>query len=382
MPRRERVGFLSTSGPTDPRACSGTIFSIAQVLERQGNEIVWLGPVRSASVALGKIVDKAYHAATRKRYDFKNSAAALAEYGVRFGLSTRQRKPDWIVAPFASAELAALSTDVPVVYTSDSTYRLMRDYYPLFNSYINKHDGERAERLAIRKADVCTYPSRWAADSAIEDYGADPARVAVIPYGANLEVPERGEVRYKTFGDACRLLFVGLDWERKGGDIAIETLARLRGQRIGATLTIVGCVPPEASRSEAITVIPFLDKRDREGSARLRELYAAAHVLLFPTRADAYGIVVPEANAHGVPAIATETGGVPGAVRDGRNGYLLPLSARGDAYAQIVAALYADPARYARLAVSSRDYYDEVLNWDVWARAVRHRVGVILSEAP
>ena len=67
------------------------------------------------------------------------------------------------------------------------------------------------EKRAIEKARLLLYPTRWAADSAIKDYGADPQKVRVIPFGANIEhPPAKRDVLNKTNLDRCVLLFLVL----------------------------------------------------------------------------------------------------------------------------------------------------------------------------
>jgi glycosyltransferase involved in cell wall biosynthesis len=373
-----RIGFLSAASPEDRLACSGSVWSMARALERRGNEIVWLGPAPAVSVAAGRSLDFALRRLAGKRYDFRRNPFVFSEYGALFGAAVRRLAPDWILAPFGSAELAGLNSDVPVVYCADATYRLMRDYYGSFRGFVNEADGDRAEALAIEKASLCAYPSSWAAESAVRDYGIDPARVAIIPFGANFEVPEPCALPEKRLGAALHLLFIGVDWERKGGSIAFETLVRLQELGVPASLTVVGCLPPPGFRNHALTVIPFLDKRSEEGRHFLRELYLRTHLLLLPSRAEAFGVVVYEANGYGVPAVVAETGGLADAVSEGVNGFRLPLSARGADFAAAIAALCADPARYARLVCSSRETYERHGSWDAWAAELCRRVAETL----
>jgi glycosyltransferase involved in cell wall biosynthesis len=375
----EWIGFLSAQSPRDPRVCLGINEAMMRALERQGDDVVWLGPAPAMSLAVGRTFDFALRCIAGKRYDFRRSPLAVAEYGARFGAPVRKLRPDWIVASYASAKLAGLASDIPVVYCAEATYRLVRGYYGTFCGYVDEGDGERAEALAVAKASLCVYPSRWAADSAIRDYGVDPSRVAVIPFGANLGVPERGELRSRQLDGALHLLFVGSDWEREGGTIAYETFLRMQTLGISATLTVAGCEPPSRFKHPALTVIPFLDKRTEEGRWFYRELYLRSHLVLLPSREQTFGVTVYEANGHGVPAVVAETGGLAEAVIDGVNGLRLPLSARCDDFAAAIAALYADPARYSQLARSSREIYERHGNWDAWATELRRRVAETLA---
>jgi glycosyltransferase involved in cell wall biosynthesis len=126
-------------------------------------------------------------------------------------------------------------------------------------------------------------------------------------------------------------------------------------------------------------VIPYLDKNNPEQYRELEQLYLKSDFLLLPTRNECFGLVFCEANAFGLPIITTHTGGVPEVVKDAQNGFVLPLSARGPAYAEIIARLYQDDQRYAELVVSSRAAFDERLNWNAWGLAASHLITEMLE---
>ncbi len=58
-------------------------------------------------------------------------------------------------------------------------------------------------------------------------------------------------------------------------------------------------------------------------------------------------------------------------VRDGENGFLLPFAARGHEYAEVIASVYHNDERYARLVRTSRAAYEERLNWDIWGKTMQ-----------
>jgi glycosyltransferase involved in cell wall biosynthesis len=74
-----------------------------------------------------------------------------------------------------------------------------------------------------------------------------------------------------------------------------------------------------------------------------------------------------ESNSYGVPAITTHVGGVPDVVKDGVNGYCLPLNADSAAYASLITTIFLDKEQYHQLIKSSRIRFEEELNWDKWA---------------
>src|SRR5207302_10865031 len=141
---------------------------------------------------------------------------------------------------------------------------------------------------------------------------------------------------------------------KEGREIAFETLVKLEEMGIAAELIMCGTTPPREFAHERMVVIPFLDKNDERQSKKIEQLYMMSDFLLLPTRADCTPFVFNEANAFGLPVITADTGGVPDVIRNGENGYVLPYSARGSEYAQMIAEIYQDEQRYAALVQSSK----------------------------
>ena len=144
------------------------------------------------------------------------------------------------------------------------------------------------------------YPSEWAANSAIYDYHALPEKIEIIPFGVNLDdSPSLEQVFPNKRASPCRLrlLFVGRDWSRKGGDIAFQTLISLCDQGIDAELTMVGSVLPVNVQHDKLKVISYLNKNSIRERKLLDEIFLKASLFIFPTLADCSPLVIGEANA-------------------------------------------------------------------------------------
>lgn len=380
---RWKIAFITADDPLDRRVRSGTPYCMVRALEKHCGEVVCLGPVRPPEFAAGKALDALTRRILKRRYMYLSSAPLSRAYARVFARRLSKRPFDLVVAVKASTEIAYLKTDIPIVYISDATFELMLDKYPAFSGLldISRREGERLEAMAIHRARLALYPSRWAALSAVEHYGADPDKVEVINSGANLEgLPSRDEALARSPGDRCRLLFVGVDWERKGGPIALEALRYLSESGLPVELTICGSDPPAAAHLEGVRVIPYLDKNDPGQSAELNRLYMDSDFLLLPTRAECFGIAQGEACAFGLPVISTEVGGVPDAIEHGKSGYLLPPEAGGKQYAELIRDIFHDEERYRELARAARDAFEQRLNWDRWAQRLKEVVRPILTE--
>ncbi|HEY8333383.1 MAG TPA: glycosyltransferase family 4 protein [Tardiphaga sp.] len=366
-----RIAFATIGDASDVRFWSGTPFHMSKALAREGNDIVYIGPLNAPILPAYKTYSRFRQAFGWKGLSPVHARPVVAQYAADASYKIRAASPDIVFAPAGSTFAWNVPDCVPLVYTSDATFRLVENYHPNYRnmSRTARDTAERLERDTIARADLLFYPSQWAAESAVRDYGADPSKVHVIPWGANLEdAPERGAVLGERKAGPCRLLFIGASWKEKGADIAIGTLSELKKGGVDAELVICGCMPSKPCDVEGLTIIPFLNKNDRNQRDRLSQLYRDADFFLLPTRADCYGIVFCEAAAHGVPSIAPATGGVPGAIRDGETGILLPPNGTTADYATVIAGVFADPRRLMQLRQSCRAAYEARLNWQAWGQ--------------
>lgn len=368
-----RIAYLCMNAPLDKRSWSGTTYYIGQALARNAGDVHFLGPVEfpwwihkilNATVKLIRLL-------SGKQYVTKYSAL-LGWYTARvLKKKMAGREYDCIVAPAASTELSYLNTSLPVVYISDTTFRLISNYY--LNEFwdisrLSRREGEHMETRALRKSDIIIYSSQWAAQSAVSDYRIPAERIHVMPLGANMDqVPTADGIFRKEENPVLTLLFLAVYWERKGGPVAFQAFRRLKESGIPVRLIICGCIPPEGFSDPDAEVIPFLDKNKEQDHHRFIELLSTSHFLIVPTRADCSLLVACEANAYGMPAITTDTGGVSDVVHDGVNGYCLPLSAGGEVYGDLIREIFEDKPRYHQLISGSRKRFEESLNWDKWA---------------
>ena len=100
----------------------------------------------------------------------------------------------------------------------------------------------------------------------------------------------------------------------------------------------------------------------------MEELFLKNHFFILPTRFEAYGIVFCEASAYGLISVASNTGGIPTVVKNGVNGFLIPIEDQGKLYAEKIEEIYLDKNKMKELNLSSRNFYEESLNWKAWAK--------------
>ena len=368
------IAFLTAQDPRDRRSWSGIYYYMAKALAQYCGKVTPLGPVNLHQVFLGKVLNKVSRLLFNATYNNSHNLSLARKYARIFQNKISAGQFDLIFAPSASVEIALLEAGPPIVTCQDAAFAQMDGYYPSFSNFSPgaRREANLVESLAISKSRLALYASQWAARSAIHDYHADPGKVHVIPFGANLdETPSQEAILAKKKSDRCRLLFLGAEWDRKGGDIAFETLVKLEDLKLPGQLTVCGCVPPKRYTHRNFKVIPFLNKNIPAQRAQLHELLLSSDFLLMPTRADCTPIVFCEASAYGLPVITADTGGVTEVVKSGENGYVLPHDAVAADYARLIYEIFGDERRYCELVSRSRTAYEERLNWDTWGRKVR-----------
>lgn len=236
----------------------------------------------------------------------------------------------------------------------------------------------RASADVLREAQACQADvlaasrlvfvlSAWAKESVVEDYGVAESRVVVLGAGANVAttLPRRVDLA------APFVLFVGADWQQKGGPLLLEAVRRARERVPALRLVVVGCSPE--LDEPGVEVVGRLPRDDPRAHQRLLELYASAACFSIVPRFDAFPNVLLEAAAFGVPVVSTAEGSRPEAVVHGETGLLVP-ERDPDRLAEAIVTIVTDPATAARLGENAARRAAELYTWPGVARHLLERI--------
>ena len=220
-----------------------------------------------------------------------------------------------------------------------------------------------AEASVIACSDVITANSVVEMDELVTHYGADAARVEVVPPGVDHAFfspgSRRGARQALGLGDEPVVLFVGRIQPLKGVDVAVETLARLSTRRGGRPrLLIVGGSSGAEGDGEVDKIRQLIEALDLDEQVTvvppqphhvLSTYYRAADLVIVPSRSESFGLVALEAAACGVPVVASDVGGLRTLVVDGRTGLRVP-GRDPDDYAAAIESILGDAAFADRLS--------------------------------
>ena len=285
----------------------------------------------------------------RRRTSVKRAIVSSAGYARAAGLLVRER-----VAPgthrFTFQSQSLFSAAVPgvsnFVYTDHA--HLANLGYPGFDRAALKSSAYLAREAELYAgAERVFTRSRHVADTIVHGYGCSSERVIVVGVGPNAVPPSDDAVERATeswYGG--RIIFVGVDWERKGGPELVAAFRILRERFPEARLDIVGCSPAGVAG-------PGIEIHGRLPLDRVAELLAASDVFCLPTLAEPFGVVFIEAMHAGLPVVGTRLGAIPDFVIPHSTGALV---APGDVdeLAHALAELLADPDRTRRMGRAAR----------------------------
>lgn len=209
---------------------------------------------------------------------------------------------DVLFAPICSEALYSLRTDKPIIYLSDATFNIMVDYYFKGLSAYAIKQGNKVEQRAIERSKAIIVSSQWAANSAINDYHQNPSKVHIVEFGANLDDKDIIEKTFDYNGH-LHILFLGVDWKRKGGQIAVDACKWLNENGVLATLHIVGIKELDESIKKLpyVDYVGFLNKNYPEQHNRLVAVIKQYHCMLLPILAECSAIAFCESSANGLP---------------------------------------------------------------------------------
>jgi glycosyltransferase involved in cell wall biosynthesis len=209
------------------------------------------------------------------------------------------------------------------------------------------------ETKLYRRADRILVSAKHVEQTLIRQYACDAARVATILIGANVqETASSGEIdRY----EAGRVLFVGIDWERKGGPTLLAAFDKIAAAFPQATLTIAGCKPAVSHpRVRSLGLLP---------RGEVAALLTQSSIFCLPSLIEPSAVASVEAMAFKLPVVATNIGGFPGMVADGETGILVPPGDEA-ALAAALADLLANPAKARDMGLAGYRRGRDLFTWD------------------
>lgn len=363
------IAFVTTYNARDVINWSGLGYYISKSLEDSGNNLQYAGNLKMEFSTFDFLKKVYYRKLLHKSFPLERTVYTAKAYSKTVAQRLSGSDYDCVFSP-GTLPIAYLETKAPKVIYTDITFAGMLNYYESSDKIPREivRQANKIESQALKSCALALYASEWAAESAIKYYQLDASKVKVVPFGSNLDSHfSREEVEkfiYNRSKKTLKILFNGVDWRRKGGDLVLSTVHEIKKRGLSVELHIVG-IPVLAFSDVPDFVINhgFLNKSIPAEKELLENLYKTCHFLFLPSRAEAFGCVFCEASAFGMPSFARNTGGISTAIRNGKNGFILEPSAGVQEYADLICHYFLDQQKYTNLGLSSYHEYETRLNW-------------------
>jgi len=288
-----------------------------------------------------------------------------------------------------------LDTCKPLILWHDSTWQCLmqvdfdefRSCHPLLWEWDN---------MTLNKCNLAAYAADWVRNETITHYNVNENNLAVVPFGPSIDPPSEGLCSAcigERSSKQCNLTFIGVDWVRKGLPIAYSLMDKLNRKGLPTILNVIGVGTPDSGaevldgvntgykvfNTEKLFLLRLygdrrvkihgkLDKTDAQQYEKFNNVISHTHFLVHPAIFECFGVVLAEANAYGVPVLATDGFGPQSIIRNKLNGRLFEREYFVQKAAEFVIKYMMTYDDYLTLAQSSFNEFNTRLNWDVNAR--------------
>jgi len=367
----------------DRSAWSGTCYQTYKSLQRAGFQVDYLSAMRDVKIGFIEKLMFTYWLKL-KQYFHKNIRVDETFYFVRLCSHTLKHfdysEYDIIFIPTYLSVVCALPSHIrpKIVHLVDATVDSLFNYYSEFSNltWHNQLEASFLGKKAFKKSSLLIASSEWCKQNAIEQYHINPQKISVIEFGANIDQSDISAIP-KSLNNKRHLniYWNGVNWIRKGGNIAVECCEELIKSGYSITLNITGMkeLPKECIGKNFIKNFGFFNKNQTDEYHRLISIIKEQDIFLFPSKAECSSIALCEANGFGLPCFVYNTGGTGNYVINGKNGYMLPLNSSGKDFAiKIIQCINSN--ELDKLSQGAVKQYKEKLNWSVWTEKVKQQI--------
>jgi len=203
------------------------------------------------------------------------------------------------------------------------------------------------------------------------DYGVPETQIECVYAGSNSNILALGRIPRRESRSASVILFVGVEWERKGGADLVAAFQRLKLKYSEVVLKIVGC-SPRLTISGCVVV----------GKVSLEDMpahYAEASIFCLPSRVEPFGIAFVEAMHAGLPIVGTDLGAVKDMIRNGVNGYRVPVGDVDSIYEALDCLLDAPEQRLIEMGATSRKIARKYYTWEAVGDRLKKAIDIAIS---
>tara|TARA_B100000925_G_scaffold291424_1_gene279414 strand:+ start:2518 stop:3669 length:1152 start_codon:yes stop_codon:yes gene_type:complete len=251
--------------------------------------------------------------------------------------------------------LPFVETEIPIVCFTDASYMTLNEIsYPGYQEFSDKKLKcvQEVEEAGIRRISYFCLSTDWAIESAERYYPDLKNKFFKLAFSSQVYPPPI-ECDYNTLevskNAPVNFLFIGRDWERKGGAKAIKIIHELNRRGINARLIIIGEPSGKLAEEDYFEVVRGCNISSPENRDYYNEIIQNTHFFLLPTKLEAFGLVFVEAMSFKVPSITHNVNALKEVVLNQKTGLSLPLETTVEEFASEIIKLIENPNLYQEM---------------------------------
>ncbi len=247
-------------------------------------------------------------------------------------------------------------------YVYTDIVHLEYDKFPYYNKWHqNSEKWVKLEKEIYDNAEKVFVWSTNIKQTLIEKYETPADKIELIYAGSNINGNFESPFNANKYSSK-NILFVGVDWERKGGPQLVEAFNEVLRKIPDAGLTIVGCSPK--------IDLPNCTVTGKLPPEKVGKFFNEAAVFCMPTLCEPFGIAYIEAFRFKLPVIATNLGAVPDFVIEGKTGFKVePYDTKQ--LSEKIIELIENPELCMELGKNGYDLTNEKYDWAVVAQKLK-----------
>jgi len=243
----------------------------------------------------------------------------------------------------------------PYVTFNDYTMVLCKKYPRWASSSSEMDKWLDLEKKLYEHADFIFTCSENTRNSFIKDYGISSGKVISLNYG----VSSNNIVDFEKSYDGRTIIFVGKDFERKGGYVLLDAFKKVRDEIKDAKLVIVGAFKnPSIIKQPGVDMLGYVQDKNE-----LIDLYRKASIFVMPSLCEPFGMVFLEAMIYKLPCIGTNIDAMPEIIENGKTGFLVPPN-NSEILADKIITLLKNPDLSAEMGSNGFDRVNKKFRWE------------------
>jgi alpha-maltose-1-phosphate synthase len=383
-PRPLRILLLCEGDPESWDSWSGISRSVVHHLRALGHTVI---PGDVDLYGVRRVLTAARQFAPRRRrwwvkYHLLDAPFRARSRRAREHVAGQAERPD-VILQFG-VTFDASTSGVPVVLYCDGNIALSQTGSAGGQSEAAFLRPREVEALRAREgrsyagAERILTLSERLRQSFIQDFQVPAERVRTIYAGPNFDTSRIPEPSPAEKPGPPTVLFVGRQFQRKGGDVLLEAFRTVRERIPGARLLIVG--PSDLTVDQpGVEVLGLIDKNTGAGWERLKQTFLQAHVFCMPSRYEGLSISFLEAMYFGLPCIGAHTDwSPPEMIEEGRTGLVVPVD-DPQALAGALTTLLESPGEARIMGMNGRRRAEAHFNWTEVVRKMNEELEEVVK---